>query len=222
MPPRGTQIASLRIARLAERQWGVISRQAGDRLRAQSCGAFPAGSSRGRLHRLHPGVYAVGHGAVCIEGRLVAALLYAGRGLALSHTTAAWWWGLTAASPTTDPRQHPAPGRAPYLLSASINRAASTPSATAASLSPPSPAPCSTSPTCCLFAICAAPSPRPTTAACSTPRRRGADRQARPTRQRRPAPRPRLPQPSPRAHLQRPRGAIPRALRVRRHPAAAR
>ena len=53
----------------------------------------------GRLRRLHPGVYAVGHGRVCIEGRLVAALLYAGRGSALSHTTAAWWWGLLDTSP---------------------------------------------------------------------------------------------------------------------------
>src|SRR6266540_2568652 len=93
-----TQNASLRIARLAERQWGVLSRK-----QAIACGLSSAGISRwlsrGHLHRAHPGVYAVGHGRICVEGRLVAALLYAGRGAALSHTTAAWRWGLISASP---------------------------------------------------------------------------------------------------------------------------
>lgn len=53
----------------------------------------------GRLHRLHRGVYAVGHGALSVEGRLVAALLYAGPGAMLSHVTAAWWWGIWGAEP---------------------------------------------------------------------------------------------------------------------------
>ena len=53
----------------------------------------------GRLHRVHPGVYAVGHSALTIEGRFAAALLYLGPGAALSHATAAWWWGLLAAEP---------------------------------------------------------------------------------------------------------------------------
>ncbi len=48
----------------------------------------------GRLHRLHPGVYALGHRSLSIEGELVAALLHAGPGAALSHATAAWWWRL--------------------------------------------------------------------------------------------------------------------------------
>ena len=48
----------------------------------------------GRLHRIHPRVYAVGHRALPIQGRLTAALLYARPGAALSHTTAGWWWGL--------------------------------------------------------------------------------------------------------------------------------
>jgi hypothetical protein len=54
---------------------------------------------RRRLQRIHPGVYALGHRALRIEGRLAAALLYAGRGAALSHTTAAWWWGLLDVEP---------------------------------------------------------------------------------------------------------------------------
>ena len=41
-----------------------------------------------------PGVYAVGHSAKTTESELAAAVLYAGRGAALSHGTAAWWWGL--------------------------------------------------------------------------------------------------------------------------------
>src|SRR5205823_5327994 len=38
--------------------------------------------------------YALGHPAIPIEGRLVAALLHGGAGALLSHQTAAWWWGL--------------------------------------------------------------------------------------------------------------------------------
>jgi Protein of unknown function (DUF559)/Transcriptional regulator, AbiEi antitoxin len=87
---------------------GVISRQ-----QAIACGLSPAGLSRwlsrGRLHRVHRGVYAVGHGRICLEGRLLAALLYTGRGSTLSHTTAAWWWGLLDVAPrrihVSSPRQ---------------------------------------------------------------------------------------------------------------------
>ena len=55
--------------------------------------------TQGRLHRVHPGVYSVGHRHLEIEGRLAAGLLHAGEGAALSHTTAGWWWGLLAAAP---------------------------------------------------------------------------------------------------------------------------
>jgi very-short-patch-repair endonuclease len=56
--------------------------------------------SAGRLHRVHPGVYAVGHGAVSIHGRLHAALLYAGSGAVLSHTTAGWVWEILESPPS--------------------------------------------------------------------------------------------------------------------------
>jgi predicted transcriptional regulator of viral defense system len=46
------------------------------------------------LHRVLPGVYAVGHPASSTEADLAAALLYAGPGAMLSHSTAAWWRGL--------------------------------------------------------------------------------------------------------------------------------
>jgi hypothetical protein len=48
----------------------------------------------GRIHRIHRHVFAVGHTAIPLEGRLWAALLYAGPGAMLSHTTAAWRWRL--------------------------------------------------------------------------------------------------------------------------------
>ena len=48
----------------------------------------------GRLHRVLPRVYAVGHAAPSREADLWAAILYAGPGAMLSHATAAHWRGL--------------------------------------------------------------------------------------------------------------------------------
>jgi very-short-patch-repair endonuclease len=48
----------------------------------------------GRLHRIHRGVYAVGHRALRVEGRRLAAVLACGPGAVLSHTSAAAHWGL--------------------------------------------------------------------------------------------------------------------------------
>ena len=48
---------------------------------------------------MHRGVYVVGHRRLRTEGRLTAALLYAGRGAALSHGTGLWWWGLQRRRP---------------------------------------------------------------------------------------------------------------------------
>jgi hypothetical protein len=44
-------------------------------------------------------VYAVGHPVLPPEGELTAALLFVGPGAALSHATAAWWWGMTDQEP---------------------------------------------------------------------------------------------------------------------------
>jgi very-short-patch-repair endonuclease len=94
------QIAVTRVSRLAERQWGVVARW-----QLEQCGLSAASISRwtssARLHRIYPGVYAVGHKALSTEGRLLAAVLYAGPGAALSHASAAHWWGLLPHSPTT-------------------------------------------------------------------------------------------------------------------------
>jgi very-short-patch-repair endonuclease len=54
----------------------------------------------GKLHRMHRGVYAVGHEALSWEGRLLAAVL-ANEPAVASHKTAAWIWGLLRTRPGT-------------------------------------------------------------------------------------------------------------------------
>jgi hypothetical protein len=87
------------LVRLAEQQHGVLSSA-----QLRSLGLTRASISRwtqaGRLHRVLPGVYALGHSALSLNGRLFAAVLYGGEDAVLSHTTAAWVWGLIAAEPT--------------------------------------------------------------------------------------------------------------------------
>jgi putative AbiEi antitoxin of type IV toxin-antitoxin system/uncharacterized protein DUF559 len=91
--------AAARVARLAGKQWGVVSRA---QLHEAGVGdsTVTAWVRNGRLHRMHRGVYALGHTAVGVMGRVKAALLWAGPGALLSHTTAAWWWGIVTAEPT--------------------------------------------------------------------------------------------------------------------------
>ena len=94
------RIAVSRVLRLAEQQWGVIARW-----QLEQCGLSAAAISRwvasGRLQRIYPGVYAAGHRAIPLEGRLLAAILYAGPGAALSHVSAASWWALIPYLPET-------------------------------------------------------------------------------------------------------------------------
>jgi hypothetical protein len=52
----------------------------------------------GRLHRVHRGVYAVGHGELGWEGRCMAALLASYPSVA-SHFSAGWLWGLLRSRP---------------------------------------------------------------------------------------------------------------------------
>ena len=72
--------------------------------------------ARGRLLRVHRGVYAVGHEALSDRGRMIAALLAAGPGATLSHRTAAHLWGLLPSMPPfidvslTDRAPRPRPG----------------------------------------------------------------------------------------------------------------
>ena len=81
------------IGRIASEQHGVVSRQ-----QLIAAGLSETGIARrvesGRLHRIHRGVYAVGHRGLSLEGRWMAAVLACGEGAALSHRSAACLWGL--------------------------------------------------------------------------------------------------------------------------------
>jgi hypothetical protein len=76
------------IAALAARQHGVVSLE-----QLLVAGLSKAAVRRrvrtGRLHRMHRGVYAVGHPGLSFEGRCMAAVLAAGPQSAASHVTAA-------------------------------------------------------------------------------------------------------------------------------------
>jgi hypothetical protein len=86
------------VAELAEAQYGVVSfRQLRDL--GFSKGAIHRASEAGRLHRLHQGVYAVGHVPSSKHGRCMAAILACGSTAVLSHESAAWLWGLLPACP---------------------------------------------------------------------------------------------------------------------------
>jgi hypothetical protein len=100
MSAERAQLRAVRIARVAEGQGGVISRR---QLRAlgESDTSITLSVRCGRLHAIHPGVFAVGHPAIGLLGRLNAALLYGGDRAALSHQTAGWCHGAIAIEPQT-------------------------------------------------------------------------------------------------------------------------
>jgi very-short-patch-repair endonuclease len=80
-----------RVAALAARQHGVVTSA---QLAAAGLGA--SGVSRrakaGRLHRIHRGVYAVGHEHLSDEGRWLAAVLACGKRAVLGYLSAAALW----------------------------------------------------------------------------------------------------------------------------------
>jgi hypothetical protein len=67
------------IAALAARQYGVVSRAQLLEI-GVGAGAIDHRLARGRLHRIHHGVYAVGHRSLSPEGHWLAAVLAAGPG----------------------------------------------------------------------------------------------------------------------------------------------
>ena len=81
------------LAEIAKRQHGIVAR-------SQVEGLGVAGNTvdrwirTGRLHRVHPGVYAVGHTAITRRGRWMAAMLASGDGAVLSHRSATALWGI--------------------------------------------------------------------------------------------------------------------------------
>lgn len=78
---------------MARKQHGVVGRQ---QLRELGLGkdAIQHRIAAGRLHRLHAGVYAVGHRLIPKEGWWMAAVLASGPGAVLSHHSAAALWEL--------------------------------------------------------------------------------------------------------------------------------
>jgi hypothetical protein len=106
-PPAAT------LAALATRQGGVISLAQLHAL-GIGTGAITHRVKTKRLHRVHRGVYAVGHAALGRHARAMAAVLACGPGAVLSHASAGAWWDLTPTAATridvTAPtkRRHPA------------------------------------------------------------------------------------------------------------------
>lgn len=86
------------IARIAARQHGVISVHQLYSLGVPSS-AIGDRVTAGRLHRLHRGVYAVGHPSLSNQGRWIGAVLACGPDAVLSHRSAAELWQMLPVSP---------------------------------------------------------------------------------------------------------------------------
>jgi very-short-patch-repair endonuclease len=82
-----------RLAQLAQRQHGVVSRR---QMLALGLGksAIAEWVRKGRLHRVHRGVYVVGYPQLTRNGHFMAAVLACGEGAVLSHFSAAVLWGM--------------------------------------------------------------------------------------------------------------------------------
>jgi hypothetical protein len=96
------------IAELAERQRGCVAHRQLRRM-GLGRGAIEHRLLRGRLHRIHHGVYSVGHRVLGPDGWRMAAVLAAGPDAVLSHYSAAELWGLRTSArrwhDVTVPRQ---------------------------------------------------------------------------------------------------------------------
>jgi predicted transcriptional regulator of viral defense system len=85
---RASADADRALAELAAAQHGVVSLEQA-RTAGLSSRAVQRRAAAGRLHRVHRGVYAVGHVRLTADGRRSAATLAAGEGSGVSHATAA-------------------------------------------------------------------------------------------------------------------------------------
>lgn len=90
---QGREPADSVIAKLAQRQHGVVARRQLAEL-GIGRGAIHARLRRGSLHLIHRGVYAVGHRRINTSGRWMAATLACGADAVLSHRSAALCWGV--------------------------------------------------------------------------------------------------------------------------------
>jgi hypothetical protein len=87
------ELAKVRVARVASRQHNRIAAHQLRRLEVRGS-SVRDWMRAGYLHPRLRGVYAVGSPASTTESDLFEAVLYAGPGAMLSHTTGAWWLGL--------------------------------------------------------------------------------------------------------------------------------
>jgi very-short-patch-repair endonuclease len=88
------------IAQVAARQHGLVTTAQLEEIGLAS-GTITAWARAGRLHRIHRGVYAVGHAGLSLPGRWMAAVLACGPGAVLSHRSAAFLWRML--KPTEGP-----------------------------------------------------------------------------------------------------------------------
>jgi very-short-patch-repair endonuclease/predicted transcriptional regulator of viral defense system len=93
----GPPPVDIAVGRLAARQHGVVSLAQLVAL-GLSRQAVAKRVSAGRLHRLHRGVYAVGHAKLTVRGRWMAAVLACGPGAVLSHRDAGALHGIRPSS----------------------------------------------------------------------------------------------------------------------------
>ncbi len=82
-----------RLDEVAARQHGVVTLSQLEGV-GLSRYAVAKRARSGRLHRIHQGVYAVGHRGLSLHGLFMAAVLACGTGAVLSHTSAAVLWKL--------------------------------------------------------------------------------------------------------------------------------
>jgi len=87
------------LAELAKRQHGVVSIGQLIGPLGYSRSSVTRAADAARLHRLHRGVYAVGHTDLSLHGKCLAAVFACGPGALLSHHSAAWLWGIARWSP---------------------------------------------------------------------------------------------------------------------------
>jgi very-short-patch-repair endonuclease len=85
------------VAAVAKRQYGLVTRAQLRRVGVGETGIRER-LRTGRLHRVHRGVYAVGHSVLPARAHYMAAVLACGRGAALSHVAAAAHLGLRASA----------------------------------------------------------------------------------------------------------------------------
>ncbi len=90
------------MAEKAAGEWGVLSLA-----ELHTCGLtkreIAVRVRRGRLHRVHRGIYAVGHTRLTMRGRFLAAVKACGERSVLSHFSAAALWELVAYDPERRP-----------------------------------------------------------------------------------------------------------------------